>query len=224
MTPSPPPRLHAVLLLDTYTRGQEGAQEHFRSALWNMAKARRQMGRGSLTMSTGVSAEEVREELRAHVRVAVKATDEESILADESSAAGRASESSTSCLENDLWKQVDVVAARTEMAANLAANEKENAEPSKSATGLRQRKKGLASAKAGEDEQAGSKWTKETPTEILSEEDLLYQSDPLQLLGGALPPRDLKLAQKEARKTVEAYIQTANLAAAILELTNSAKK
>jgi hypothetical protein len=43
-------------------------------------------------------------------------------------------------------------------------------------------------------------------------------------LFGALTPRDLKGAQQDARKALEAYVETANLAVAILRITDAKKK
>lgn len=49
---------------------------------------------------------------------------------------------------------------------------------------------------------------------------LLLKKDPVELLGGWFPPRDLKVAQQKARLALEKYIEIANEAATILTILN----
>ena len=53
----------------------------------------------------------------------------------------------------------------------------------------------------------------DAPSTTMTQETVVDQSDlidPVQLLGGALPPRSLKDAQEHAKRALQAYIQAAN--------------
>jgi hypothetical protein len=209
-----PKNIQALLLLDDYARAQEGAQCHFRSTLWNLNKARRQKGRESTVLVTGISVEDVREELRARAALLMEEAPElvEEAGNDEKETKGKA--------DRDLWTLID----RVQVAEERTAIEKENEMPSSSststtpATGLRHRK-----ASTNKEDTNSSKWTQENEESDvpLSDEERLLKADPLQLIGGAFPPRDLRVAQEEARTALATYVKMANLAAAILELTNT---
>ncbi|GAX13095.1 hypothetical protein FisN_17Hh024 [Fistulifera solaris] len=68
--------------------------------------------------------------------------------------------------------------------------------------GLRQRK--------NNNETKSTVWTVEQH-EYYDEEARLSRIDPLDLFGGSLNPRELKIAQENARKSLEAYVKAANL-------------
>ena len=108
--------------------------------------------------------------------------------------------------------------------------EKENAATASSsatsatdaAAGLRNRKKTssqqtqkVAEAKDEKDD-AKTKWTEEEPEiDLLDEEGRLLAADPLLLFGGGLPPRELIVAQSQAKEALAMYVEAANLVAAI---------
>ena len=184
------PRLTAVCLLEAYAQVQDKGNTAFKSAMWNINKARRQSGSTSMVDSS-IAASSVRAELRARavLRQAipdlVEGTDRTQSDSDE-----------------DYFELVDAV----EELSTIRDGGKENILADKSnEDGLRNRK---ATSKKQE-------WTEETSPD---EDDRLRNADPLDLFG-ALPPRDLRTAQKEARKALAAYIEAANLAAAILSVT-----
>ena len=97
-------------------------------------------------------------------------------------------------------------------------------------TGLRQRKgpkttmsKSISSNNAdGGGSTFEEAWTIVQEVDLLEddEETLLLKKDPVELLGGWFPPRDLKAAQQNAKQALEGYIQAANEAAAILAILN----
>ncbi len=95
-----------------------------------------------------------------------------------------------------------------------------------SETGLRHRKGTTNSSSNTALDGSGSKpeeaWTIVQERDLMEddEETLLVKKDPVELLGGWFPPRDLKVAQQKARMALEGYIQGANEAAAILALLN----
>ena len=84
-------------------------------------------------------------------------------------------------------------------------------------TGLRQRRN--KSSPSGND----SSWTiiEHPPAdgELLPKE---LNCDPIELFGGGLSPKELREAQKNARKALEVYVELANDAAAILSLLPTA--
>jgi hypothetical protein len=201
MANSPPSRLQALLLLDGYSRCQQGAQTHYKSTLWNLNKARRQKSRESLASGT-ISAEDVREELRARAVLLEKIPD----LAEEDS--GERVSGIDTC---DQWTLVDVVEEMSTVKENAPYASK-----SASAEGLRNRKK---INNITEVDKKGMGVQEES---IPGEDDRLRNADPVTFFG-AFPPKDLKEAQKEAKAMLEAYIQAANLATAIISLTKENK-
>jgi hypothetical protein len=184
------PHLTAVCLLQAYAEILDEGNDCFKKSLWNLNKARRQMGRG-----TTLSAMDLREELRAQTVLRESTPD----LAVEGSKTPN-EESDEDCFQ--------LVDAKEELAAIRQKVDSTN----KSKEGLRNRK-------ASEGEKT-EEWTEETSPD---EEDRLRSVDPIELFG-ALTPRDLKGAQQDAKKALEAYVQAANLAVAILRLTDSKKK
>ena len=96
------------------------------------------------------------------------------------------------------------------------------------ASGLRQRKKSSSKAATGATTTTTTT-ASESPTAawtIIQEEDYgggggddeetrLRKVDPLELFGGGLNPRTLRVAQQEARQALEVYVRAANLKRAI---------
>lgn len=197
-----PARLQALLLLDGYSRCQKGAQPHYKSTLWTLNKARRQKARENLA-ADGISVELVREELRARTVLLEKNPD---LLEEESKSQNKHS------VAQDIWTLVDAVEEISAMKENTSTTLKNNT----TTPGLRNRK----NANKIKSEDKNKMGVNE---EVLpDEDDRLRNADPL-LLFGAFASSDLKEAQKEAKATLEAYIQAANLAAAIINLTNEKK-
>ena len=178
------PHLTAVFLLQEYANVHDKGNADFKSALWNLNKARRHMGQGST-----LSALDVREELRA--RAVLREFIPELAV-----------ENSKPCDESD-EDRFELIDANKELAA-IRQNEITS---SKSTEGLRNRK-------ASEGEK--TEWIEETSPD---EENRLRSADPIELFG-ALTPRDLKGAQQDAKRALAAYVEAANLAVAILNVTD----
>ena len=81
--------------------------------------------------------------------------------------------------------------------------------------GIRHRKKGSDDKNQ---KKTNNLWMEENY--YLEEEMKLLKTDPLDLFGGGMAPRELKLAQKLAKESLSSYIATASQAAAVLKLTN----
>lgn len=211
-----PAPLEALLLLDAYNKRQTVAQSEQKSCLWNLHKARREKSRESLGVAEELSALHVREEV--YPRAVVVEDNGMGELIDEDEEKRKES----SGYLKTVWKIVDPVEREKETkqaAADAATNDKENKDHK--STGLRQRKKG--DSKTTEDDK---KWTTEVEDEFQAAENLIREADPIALVGGALPSRDLRTAQVNAKKALEAYIDAANFAAQLLTLLkeNSSSK
>jgi hypothetical protein len=116
------------------------------------------------------------------------------------------------------WKLVDTVEERATKQENHVKDSKSTT-PVDSSSGLRQRKNKTDELLAGTTKSSEMK-----ADPIMDEEEILFQRDPLELFAG-VRPRDLKMAQKQAKEALESYIQAANLAALILaELQQTAQQ
>lgn len=182
------PHLTAVFLLQAYANVHDKGNADFKSALWNLNKARRHMGQGST-----LSAMDVREELRAR---AVLRESTPNLAVEGSKPSEQRDEDRFELI--DANKELAVIRQKADTS-------------SKSEEGLRNRK-------ASEGEK--TEWTEETSPD---EDDRLRSADPIELFG-ALTPRDLKGAQQDAERALAAYIEAANLAVAILSVTETNTK
>jgi hypothetical protein len=180
--------LTAVFLLQAYANVHDKGNADFKSALWNLNKARQKMGRGST-----LSAMDVREELRAQAVLRESTPD----LAVEGSKASEESDEDRFQLI-DANKELAVIRQKEDTASKV--------------------KEGLRNRKASEGEK--TEWMEETSPD---EEDRLRSADPIELFG-ALTPRDLKGAQQDAKSALAAYVEAANLAVAILRVTETNTK
>mmetsp|Transcript_29942 Transcript_29942/g.89053 ORF Transcript_29942/g.89053 Transcript_29942/m.89053 type:complete len:216 (-) Transcript_29942:1006-1653(-) len=194
------PRLDTLCLLDSYNTSHSAASSSIKVALWNLSRARRSRGGFHLGGggSGGLSALDVREELRAKAVLSCA----------ENSASARAADETKP-------GKVDMFTLYPEgiPTTDVSPNENDNKSTDKS-TGLRQRK----NAPKGVKDENKSAWTEETP-ELDTEEQRFRSSDPIDLFGG-FPPPALKHAQIEARKALAAYVEAANLAAEIIHIIN----
>ena len=107
---------------------------------------------------------------------------------------------------------MDVTKAKDRKQGNDATiGEKQNADISKD-VGLRQRKKGKA--------EGSKEWTEEFQADSAADSG----DDPLVLLGGPLPPKELRTAHEKAVEAVEYYCKAASLVAAIQQRLNNEGK
>lgn len=182
--PDATPRLDALLLLEAYQTAHSKGNADLKSSMWSLTKARRE--------KPDIAASNVRQELDPLVRIdqhtrSINESDEEPELIQEK------------------LSLVDVIQKRQ--------LEKENESVS------------LPGAKNAVDDSIGlrNRHSKKGPTSTTSEksskpamtrEDLVDETifpDPIQLLGGALPPRSLLHAQTKAKEALESYVQAANI-------------
>lgn len=185
-----PTRLQALLLLNEYDQQQKGAQDHQKKLIWNIVKARRQKSRENVGLGHGISALDVRDELRART-VLLQDSKVPSLIVEQSPQDIQASGS---------WELVDVVEKRKDI-----EEEKDDAAAT-SDTGLRNRKG---------NPKTEVQWTLESALE--DEDEKILRADPIDLFG-AFPPRDLRVAQREAKESIQRYIDAANAARSLLSL------
>ncbi|KAI2498207.1 hypothetical protein MHU86_16289 [Fragilaria crotonensis] len=222
MTTSLPPQLEALLLLGAYNTRQSVAQSEQKDCLWNLQKARRQAMRGSVVNANVYSAATVREDVYPRAMVVsslnyAETDDAPELVTDNVHVAKKQTQTEDVAL---LWTLVDPVALEketTKKADEEALSNKEN----NGKEGLRQRK-GKQNPEARATAASESKWTTGVD-EFVDEDAMLRVANPIELFG-ALPPRDLREAQVNANAALQAYIDAANFAAAILKLVGNDKK
>jgi hypothetical protein len=227
----PSPVLTVLSLLDTYAAKHEQGNDFQKQSFWNLHKARhRKSARGLLANNT-LQASDVREELRAQTILLRQKEDgsvetEPDLVHDE---------------EEDDKKDSRIPESAPRFVLVNAVQQKQEAEKENSATtaaatssatsnsdaaGLRNRKKTSSSkqtpvvaqvATKDEKDDAKTKWNEdeEPETAELDEEGRLLAADPLLLFGGGLPPRELIVAQNQAKEALAMYVEAANLVAAI---------
>lgn len=196
------PTIDIITALESYNDSHISASSSLKSAVWDINKARRQRGRHVMTVGHAFSALDVREELRAQVGVDC---DVEPSLRDESEDGKRKAKSNMFNLRRHCTSKED------EWSGSTITQDPVD--------GVRHRKKGTSTQKG---EKHDNKWSEEPIVD--KEEETLQNTDPLDLFGGGLVPRDLKNAQKHAKESLASYIAAANKVAEIIQLINSIKK
>jgi hypothetical protein len=238
--------------LQEYSDLSQTGNDRLKSSLWQITKLRIKQTKGTLTLEENLSAEQVREELRA--RILVKNITKAAVNVDEPELTEETlppiSNTSMSTLITHsggsmrggtsipTWKMVDAIQERvlatTEQSsresniANLATNDK-------STTGLRQRKNTNKTTTATNTDNnnnvinnnnkkaTGSTESPQEADMMMTDEDKLLHRDPLELFVG-VRPLDLKVAQMQAKEALHSYIQAANQAALILAELEHAKQ
>lgn len=177
-------------LLDFYQHEHEEATSLLKKALWSLTKARHSK-KSFMSVDTLLVADDVREEVRPRV-----------VLID-------ASEDPEFSVKGNQEEDRTIRYFATADPIHLIESMKENqSTPSLNVVdeGLRQRK--------NETKALPTAWTVEQH-EFYDEEARLSRIDPLDLFGGSLSARELKIAQEKARKSLESYVKVANLKIAI---------
>jgi hypothetical protein len=224
----PSPVLAVLSLLDTYATKHEQGNDFQKQSFWNLHKARhRKSARGLLANNT-VQASCVREELRAQT-VLLRQNEDGSVEIDNEPDLVHDDDDNNNEKGSPLSQQaprfvlVNAVEQKREAEKeNAAAASSSATSTTDAAAGLRNRKKTstqhtqkVAQAKDVKDD-AKTKWTEEEPQiDLLDEEGRLLAADPLLLFGGGLPPRELMVAQSQAKEALAMYVEAANLVAAI---------
>lgn len=184
------PNLDVLTLLDEYISAHEDASSNLKSTFWNISKARRQ--KGGLGVGFSYSALDVREELKADAKLQCREVLEPELVD-----------------ESNPDKKTFVLHFGGVVGMNKDEGLVESQNKEVSDTGLRRRK--------GKDPEKNKykKWS----TDILNEDEQKksLMIDPIELFG-AFPPKELKLAQKNAKDSLKSYIEAANAARTILKL------
>lgn len=200
--------LDILTLLDAYSQIHEIANQNQKNCTWQITKARQNKGRRGALVAGVLTAEDVREELRASAVLLTDAASSSDATVDPSSLVEEAATHKEKKADNN--KPLVRQFVLTDIHSGLSQKVSENADKKTGDEGLRRRK--------GDKEEIGdtnkNEWTVVDPEK--EEEERLLSADPLDLFG-ALPPQELRKAQEEARKALAGYVEAANLIAAIQE-------
>jgi hypothetical protein len=196
------PTIDILVNLESYSQSHISASSSLKTAIWDLNKARRQRRRNMMGYGHAFSALDVREELRAQTKV--ECLNEEPSLVDDDSD------------ENVVNDHGDsFILCTVDVTNTTKDNVKESNDDN---DGMRHRKSERSKPNT---DQKQSKWTEEI---IIDEEEMkLRNTNPLDLFGGGLTPRDLKLAQKHAKESLASYITAANDVAKILKAMQGLK-
>jgi len=238
--------LTALGHLQDYADASEKAGDELKSCMWQLTKSRRNVRSGiiGVASTTAYTAELLREELRAQIRVVDGSSNDENDEIDLVNEDTRNS-SPTTLSDKDKfgssstasavkspprWKLCNVLLEMKKSKEPLSSESRHsNASDPTESTGIRQRKNnGKTEAVAELDSSPSESWT------LVQEEDLnnndeedenqkILQTDPLKLFGGYFTARELKVAQRNAQMALDGYIQAANEAAKLLTVLREKK-
>lgn len=176
-----------LTLVQAYCDAHDTADDQLQQAVWNLTKARRSSRSFAAALpSTDFSASSIRHELSARTRVV---RDDDSV-----------------------FRAVDPKAAPElqDVATNVQDYPLLVPEDSVLSSGVRQRKgKVEATSTTTMIMEHISTESSSSPTIPTASEEALL------ILAGSLPPRELRIAQEKARRSLDSYIQAATLMAAL---------
>lgn len=202
--------------MQDYADASEQAHEELKSCIWQLTKSRRNVRSGIIGVdsTTAYTAELLREELRAQIRVVddgEKNDDSGDIdLVDEDSAppASNAKDDGPNKATAPQWKAINVVLELETARKKATPDGGDDGRP------------------ISLDTIPSSSWTVVQEDDFNSdaeEDEKIIRTDPIKLFGGYFTARELKVAQRKAQQSLEGYILAANQAAALLELLRENK-
>jgi len=206
MTKISTPIIDLLSLLDEYCSSHGQGSAKLKSCIWNIHKARRQKGGSHLGGNNIYSAMDVREELRARVHLML--TSHTNHVALDGLEGQQDLESSQLERESSfvVYMNGEMQKEGKDLRASVSIKNSDT-------DGLRNRK-----IRSSIDDKGKPDWSENNVEN--NEEEKLRNADPLQLFGG-LTPSSLKHAQQNARESLLAYVETANLVSEILHLLSS---
>mmetsp|Transcript_14047 Transcript_14047/g.26413 ORF Transcript_14047/g.26413 Transcript_14047/m.26413 type:complete len:214 (-) Transcript_14047:854-1495(-) len=199
MMKSNTPLVDALSHLDDYNTSHVNASKSLKSCIWNISKARRRKGGHGVGFS--YTATDIREHLRTQAFVQCHQDREPCLSEEDSSNDKQTTVQSQECFD-----------LRFKSTASSKKREESNTSTPVKETGLRQRR-----GKVSNKDSVVNQWSEEN---FVDEEEKKMESiNPIELFG-ALPPKELKLAQTQAKEALRLYIEAANSVVKILGLTN----
>ncbi|VEU37431.1 unnamed protein product [Pseudo-nitzschia multistriata] len=212
---APPDTLEALGHLQDYADASEKAHDELKSCLWQLTKSRRNVRSGILGVDSAnaYTAGLLREELRAQFRVfdAAARGDNDGIadLVNEEEGAAPAKDSGAASARSSApeWKLCNVRLERKKP----KTDDEQSLDPNPSSSWMVVEEEDLTD---GDDERRN---------EDLDEEERILQTDPLKLFGGYFTARELKVAQRNAQRALDGYIQAASDAARLLAMLPAEK-
>jgi hypothetical protein len=125
------------------------------------------------------------------------------------------------------WKLQDILEEKENTKTSKSTSTTEDSTTaSASATGLRQRKMNNTN-NIDNDQEVDTTETEWTMVQEETEDDdddgtmMLLKRDPIEFLGGWMPPRELKIAQQKSKRALQTYVEAANAAARLLSIVHS---
>ncbi len=213
----PSKTFEALGLLQNYADASETAHGELKSCLWQLTKSRRNVRSGILGVdsTTAYTAELLREELRAQIRVVDESNLDDTTIELVEEDSGKPNDNREPALPQ--WKLQNIVEA---MDQEIPETDQSTEKKSTQTTGMRNRKGGATLEAC-----RSSSWTmiEEEDLQQQDEEEKIVRTDPIKLFGGYFPALELKVAQKNARDSLTSYIKAANEAAKLLELLREAE-
>jgi hypothetical protein len=195
-----------LTLVQAYCQVHEEADEHLQEAVWNLTKARRASRSFAAlpSISTDMTAASVRHDLSARTAVVAVVDD-------------RTSLGVTSC-----FRCFDPKLPPPPNQCDDGSRQHDEDDDGIMVVdgGLRHRKgktKTAASLKATE-----KTMVMDSPGSI--DKVVSAKEESLMILGGSLPPRDLRVAQERARKSLDEYVRAATLVAALQQRLRQASQ
>eukprot|EP00536_Pseudo-nitzschia_multiseries_P008747 jgi/Psemu1/305961/fgenesh1_kg.228_\ len=219
----------ALSHLQDYSDATEKAHNELKSCVWQLTKSRRNVRSGIIGVdsTTAYTAELLREELRAQLRVVdggcsdendaaaaavAELVNEDAVKANDKGDSSGTTTTTTRASPPE-WKVCNVL---------LELEKSREAKGLNTDTEIRPRKKSEAGSPS-----SPSSWTMVREEDLNGddedEDEKLLQTDPLKLFGGYFTARELKVAQSNARQALDGYIQAANEAAKLLALLHETK-
>jgi hypothetical protein len=223
--------------LQDYADVSEQSHQELKSSFWHLTKSRRNVSSGILGVdsTTAFTAEMLREELRARIRLFDENDNkiEGDLVEEEDSVPPPVMKDdlkSSSHNSPPKWNLYDVLekgrkdfTSEPSSMSSVRDADDDDDDPTLT-TGLRQRK----TTKEGNNEATTSSWTivREEDLDSNSDDDdddekMLIRKDPIEFFYGH--NRELKIAQRNAQNALAGYIQAANQAAALLTLLRETK-
>jgi hypothetical protein len=228
----------ALSYLQDYADASEKAHEELKSCMWQLTKSRRNVRSGILGVdsTTAYTAELLREELRAQIRVVDGDGDGdddngEIDLVDEDSAQPPLKDKEdASMVTAPEWKVLNVLSeidkARRKASPDISSSSESRTADTTESMGMRHRKNNYR-IPTSLDTSPSSSWTMVQEEDLnidIEEDEKIMRTDPIKLFGGYFTARELKVAQLNAKQSLNSYIQAANQAAKLLELLRENNK
>mmetsp|Transcript_8225 Transcript_8225/g.10762 ORF Transcript_8225/g.10762 Transcript_8225/m.10762 type:complete len:237 (-) Transcript_8225:91-801(-) len=210
--------IEVLSLLEQYEKVHVAGNDEWKKTLWNIYKSRHQRKRNNLSYASEsfCSASDIREDLTPRLTLRPNKKDGTFLCLQDGVALPARTNESVPELEGDVIAIATSVSSTDEDAVMAEDTEPALMNDSTKEEGLRNRRQRPTDSNKNSQE---TKWTVEQNEQTTEDDDgngerdstTKVVIDPLELLAGAFPPKELKEAQKRAKLALQSYIEAANL-------------